>query len=495
MALSSQPPELLDLVASFIPLPSDLLSLALTSKALHVVIVPQHLEFREVCCDARRASLWKALAENPNFTARILWLGLIYEPVSRSRTLHLGERVLVPKYLAGDDDAPLAECTSGGIRTNHCQSDCVGALCAAIANMPALKRFAFDASGFGRLHDVQAVFTAVLRSCPSLRELDIAFYDSTPSFDSISEPLWELANLTRVSITVTRHPMIPHATRPYLSEAFEMLSRCPQLEALRIASEMRGPTVDVSAFLTDIYWPYLKSFIIEGDLSLTSSAFLAQHPQLEILSLPHSLTLPALPNLRWLFTPAFVRDVSGPARFPRLEHAAMADVGWQISSDIKDVLRMLSSLPALRGATMSLTVPALKKIAEKVPHMERLSFGRSPWNYDRTRAKENYLPSADCIAILTSFQKLTHLDTSAAITSNADTGSILDALLRALAEAPRLQYVGVDLIYPDCFRPMLKWFSIARDARGAYVGRKEVRDLRKVRYHDWEDVFRQMGIS
>jgi hypothetical protein len=39
MSLSLQPPELLDVVASFVPLPSDLLALALTNKALYSVII------------------------------------------------------------------------------------------------------------------------------------------------------------------------------------------------------------------------------------------------------------------------------------------------------------------------------------------------------------------------------------------------------------------------------------------------------------------------
>ncbi|KAJ7117036.1 hypothetical protein C8R44DRAFT_983334, partial [Mycena epipterygia] len=61
--------------------------------------------------------------------------------------------------------------------------------------------------------------------------------------------------------------------------------------------------------------------------------------------------------------------------------------------------------------------------------------------------------------------------------------------------APKLQYVGVDVIHPDAFRPVFTWFSILRDAQGAYVGRRQTRDLRRVRYHDWDDVFRVVEIS
>ncbi|KAJ7101972.1 hypothetical protein C8R44DRAFT_887755 [Mycena epipterygia] len=225
MALPSQLPEVLDIMASFVPLPSNLLSLALISKALHAFTVPQHLEFREVCCHGRRESLWKALAEHPGPTARILSLALIYEPVSRYQALHSNEQIIAPKSLTTSDVKISPQATSGLSNPNL-----IGCL------------------RFGWLHDVQAVFTAVLHNCPNLRDLEIAFYDNAPSFDSISDPLWELANLTRVSITVTRAPMVREVLRKYLANAFEMLSRCPQLEALRLASEMRGQSEDLDIF-------------------------------------------------------------------------------------------------------------------------------------------------------------------------------------------------------------------------------------------------------
>lgn len=71
MSFSLQPLELLDTIASFVPLPSDLFSLALTSKALCSIIIPQHIEFREVCCDPRREMLWRLLADRLTLSRRI----------------------------------------------------------------------------------------------------------------------------------------------------------------------------------------------------------------------------------------------------------------------------------------------------------------------------------------------------------------------------------------------------------------------------------------
>ena len=96
MSLLLQPPELLDAIASLIRQPRDLLSVALASKALHDVVVPGHLDFREVCCDPSRTSLWKALAEHPGLAGRILSLDLQSEPIS---TLYSGAEVVVPTSL------------------------------------------------------------------------------------------------------------------------------------------------------------------------------------------------------------------------------------------------------------------------------------------------------------------------------------------------------------------------------------------------------------
>lgn len=83
---------------------------------------------------------------------------------------------------------------------------------------------------------------------------------------------------------------------------FEMLSVCPYLQDRHIASEMRGPAADMSDLLASRSLPDPRRLIIEGDLNILTPAsvaeFLARHPQLEILSLPESLQLPEMPNLR-----------------------------------------------------------------------------------------------------------------------------------------------------------------------------------------------------
>ncbi|KIJ28214.1 hypothetical protein M422DRAFT_99000, partial [Sphaerobolus stellatus SS14] len=65
------PPEILDNIAAHINLPQDLLSLAVTARAFHAIVVPNHLQFRDIRCDPRRVNLWRSLAQKPAYAARI----------------------------------------------------------------------------------------------------------------------------------------------------------------------------------------------------------------------------------------------------------------------------------------------------------------------------------------------------------------------------------------------------------------------------------------
>ncbi|KAJ7155124.1 hypothetical protein C8R46DRAFT_1356375 [Mycena filopes] len=481
MSLAGQPPELLDAIASFVPLLSDLLSLALSSRVLHGIIVPSHLEFRHVCCDARRTTLWKALLERPGVSSRIMSLGLHPEDHQK----------LIPQSLNAEN----AEDVNG-----NGAHDCAEALSTAIATMSSLERFSFHQTSFAAAHKTKPIFEALRRYCPNLRDVEITFQDGN-SFEAFSAPLWQFANLTRVSVTVNRHVGVRGIPRPFLKHLFAMLSHCPQLQDLRVASEMRGPNADISGFLTST-WPALRRFIVEGDLSLAYtkklSSFLLRHPSLEALLLPSARNLPLLPNLRWL-GPCPEGDTAAidVAQQPRLEYLAMVSVYWRYIN-VARTLNVLRALPSLRGVTAAFpTVAALQQLAEALPNLERLTLAHSPWNLNRVeypRPQENRIPSPECLGILTSFKHLTHLDTSVSIKRDE---AVLDELFRALSVAPKLEYIGVDLQFDDprTLACPLTWFKVVRDVHGGYVGRTEVRDARKVRFHDWDDVFREIGVG
>ncbi|KAJ7662392.1 hypothetical protein B0H17DRAFT_1093552 [Mycena rosella] len=105
MSLSLQPLELLEAVASFIRLPCDLLSLALTSKALNTIVIPEHLEFHEVSCDPYRTELCITLAERPVLAVRILSLTLEMEPIRLDSSTEL----VVPRSVVAPKGDPVHE--------------------------------------------------------------------------------------------------------------------------------------------------------------------------------------------------------------------------------------------------------------------------------------------------------------------------------------------------------------------------------------------------
>ncbi|KAJ7639978.1 hypothetical protein DFH06DRAFT_1334892 [Mycena polygramma] len=211
-------------------------------------------------------------------------------------------------------------------------------------------------------------------------------------------------------------------------------------------------------------------------------AFLARHSQLETLWLTSKLDLPPLPSLRWLFIHNFPPIV--PEKFPRLEYVFTTYVGgpqW----DNEALMRILRVIPHLRGVTIGLqTTEEVESLARELPQLERL-----------VPVVEVCLPSPGCIVALTSLIHLTHLESSAAFPSEVNADFVLDELLRSLSAAPKLQYVSVDFFEngQGSDFPVARWFSILRDADGNYAGRTEVRNLGKVQWHDWEDIFNQLG--
>ncbi|KAJ7342485.1 hypothetical protein DFH08DRAFT_811568 [Mycena albidolilacea] len=235
-------------------------------------------------------------------------------------------------------------------------------LSTSVAGIHSLRRFSFTQC-FVRLGDVEPVFKALCQHCPNLRELDITCEDVGPDFNSVIGHVWELRNLTRVSITVTRDPGIKGRPRVYLAQTFEMLSVCPHLQNLRIASEMRGPAADMSDLLASRSWPDPRRLMIEGDFNILAPA----SARLEVLSLPKSLQLPERPNLCWLYALDFSTVI--PADLPQLEYAVAWNAHWD------GVMSVLCALPTLRGATLAygelqqdriLSSPALRRVYRNV---------------------------------------------------------------------------------------------------------------------------------
>ncbi|KAJ7137423.1 hypothetical protein C8R43DRAFT_1132292 [Mycena crocata] len=287
-----------------------------------------------------------------------------------------------------------------------------------------------------------------------------------------------MANLTRLSLTVTRPENVIMPAYEHFWALFAMLGRCPDLRDLRLAFESRAP-IDICALFGTMSWPKLQRLILEGDYqpvpATTLNPFLLRHPSLEILSLmiPHDQPLPTMPHLRWLSARRLTREAFSQSEFPGLEYL----VTWR--SYIPTLIPRLHNIPLLLSATVNTDRPAaLELFAQSVPHLERLVFAGAPWNTYRLMFgdSESRLPSPECLKILAKFSSLTHLDSAAVIQEDGfHTG--LPNILRNEAHSLRRT-----------------WYILTRDSLGTLVSWKETRDLRLVRFHDWEDSFRHIGL-
>ncbi|KIJ37265.1 hypothetical protein M422DRAFT_260206 [Sphaerobolus stellatus SS14] len=86
---SNFPAEMLEHILNEIASVSDLLSLALTSRAFCEFVIPWHLEYRWICCYWERLEIWSTLSTKPRLVAQIQNLEIWYasKPVVASKSL------------------------------------------------------------------------------------------------------------------------------------------------------------------------------------------------------------------------------------------------------------------------------------------------------------------------------------------------------------------------------------------------------------------------
>lgn len=75
-SLTDLPPEIIDLIVSHLPHPSDLLPLALTHSAIRDIIIPEHLNYRYIDRAVDDGTMWDHLEENPRRLASVRFLTL-----------------------------------------------------------------------------------------------------------------------------------------------------------------------------------------------------------------------------------------------------------------------------------------------------------------------------------------------------------------------------------------------------------------------------------
>ena len=151
--------EIIEHIVSFLDRPRDLLSLALTSKHTHRIVIPIHLQTRLIRCDVRRVSLWNLLGSLPPIIAtRFVSLQIVDESFSICSTT---PDPILPVFLL--DSSEEHPCTTY-------RAEAMEQLVTVIPLMPSLKSFHMEST----ITTVTSSLIAALRdSCPNMSDLRI----------------------------------------------------------------------------------------------------------------------------------------------------------------------------------------------------------------------------------------------------------------------------------------------------------------------------------
>jgi len=167
--LSKLATETLDHIASFVDEPKDLLAVGVASRRLKEIVIPHHIEFRQIRCDAFRYSVWKALSQKPRLCGLIRKLHLFDEREEDDVSMIV---ILPFSLLEGGTEDNLRR-----FRKGKRVQKCFEALFKATSHMSNLTSFSWrmeeDSTRFPLLW--RDLFWSVQRSCPLVAELQVKF--------------------------------------------------------------------------------------------------------------------------------------------------------------------------------------------------------------------------------------------------------------------------------------------------------------------------------
>ncbi|KAF8066723.1 hypothetical protein FPV67DRAFT_1496145 [Lyophyllum atratum] len=276
----SCPLEILDHICISIDAPSDLLSVALTSKQLCSLIIPDHLHFRDLKCDLKRVSVWRMLVTRPALAMRIRTVEIIGE---RAHTRD--PRVPSSMVIESAGDAIQNYKTDEYLDPISCLAD-------AIRCMPRLT--AFHWLDENELPD-NRIYAALVETCPNLNDVEILFHDSynagIASCDLGNAPLWKLTNLTHFSFTEFTPECDVSTWTEYSTAMVALLQASPNLVDLQIFQYHEYHSRDLPEdIIQDLFstatWPQLTRLSVESIfLFADEERFFKRHPKLERLCL------------------------------------------------------------------------------------------------------------------------------------------------------------------------------------------------------------------
>jgi len=161
------PVELFEAIISFLDEPRDLLSFGLTCRLIYYIIVPDHLEFRQLRCSPQRTYIWQALLERPRLAKNIY-------------SLELADEELLPHYnglLVPTTLEPFNKFSINSPFSSESLPSFATILAKAIMKMSRLKRFIWD-----KRHpfDTELLLSSIVPSLsyiPSIEEISLDYSD------------------------------------------------------------------------------------------------------------------------------------------------------------------------------------------------------------------------------------------------------------------------------------------------------------------------------
>ncbi|KAL4267534.1 F-box domain-containing protein [Pleurotus pulmonarius] len=287
------PPEIIDQIVFLVEKPRDLLALALTCSTLSNVVIPYHIDYRDIRSPLR-SNLWDHLIHRNDLANRISRLFVHDDP-------ELHGLIPFPRLVDRNEDYE-----------NESKDRILLRVCDALSLMKNLVSLDWELEPpLSELNPETTILVEnvwpTIKSSTSLRHLHLPY--PAPwirKYNVLSNPLWLIANLTSLTLDNIPPPLYPFPPAPCIAS---LLRHSPRLEKLCLNATSSLGT------LPDIPLPCLRRLIFrtcirdQEPLSLSPcpslSRFLETHPSLESVewldSFPALLDDHTLPSLRHIY--------------------------------------------------------------------------------------------------------------------------------------------------------------------------------------------------
>ncbi|KAH8986582.1 hypothetical protein EDB92DRAFT_1242075 [Lactarius akahatsu] len=383
MLLLRLPLDTLELIAEALDDRPDLLSLALTCSTWKSIIIPRHLEYREILLSVDHLSIWKHLAERPSLAANVRRLvisdsefyhpGVYLTPIS-------GSRWQLPTTLL--DNLP----DSSSLYDQQSDYPFI-----ALRNMRLLKTLEFE-NIYRWCQGSPDVLSLFLAHIPTVEHLVLRSSRShgteaeTSSDDT--QQLWELPNLK--SAVLTGMPWERKYLRPFRSALLSTSS----LQVLHLPHFV-GYGPDIASLLDECRFPSLTELNLGWgwtfDTYPYAQRFLEVHPTIETLTWSYAYNVHlqpgSLPRLKHLSVShlSFVRALSVAREPERLCLETLGDL-FLFSSDLPMDLREIDGT-TVRKLSIKFcdSLTTLRAVATFFPSVTHLSIHGSVFIRPKSR--------------------------------------------------------------------------------------------------------------